>query len=110
MGDQGRTEQTLTLLAKPGVYEILHALHSRGGTATFAQIPIEARRALILLRSLAAEGFVISHHCGSLDIEPAAQTCFSLTTKGEAVAGHLTRLQQWIINRTTRRGSQRPLL
>ena len=110
MRDHGRTDQTLTLLARPGAYEVLHAMHSRGGTATFAQIAAEARRALTLLRSLAAAGFVISAYCGSLDIEPGAQTAFNLTAKGEAVAGHLTRLQQWITNRPTRRGSHRPVL
>jgi DNA-binding HxlR family transcriptional regulator len=108
MSDHGRTDQTLALLAKPGVYEVLHVMHDRGGTATFAQIAAEARRALSLLRSLAAEGFVISARCGSLDIEPSAQAYFSLTAKGEAVAGHLTRLQQWITNRPARRDGQRP--
>ncbi len=110
MRDHGRTDQVLTLLARPGTYEALHAMYSRGGTATFAQIAAEARRALTLLRSLAAAGFVISARCGSLDVEPCAQTAFNLTAKGEAVAGHLTRLRQWITTRPTRRGSQRPAL
>ena len=110
MRELGRTDQPLTLLARPGTYEVLHAMYSRGGTATFDQIAAEARRALTLLRSLAAEGFVISAYCGSLDIEPRAQTAFNLTAKGEAVAGHLTRLRQWITNRPARRGSQRPAL
>ena len=107
MSDQGRIDQSLSLLATRGVYEVLHAMHSRGGTATFAQIANEARHALTLLRALAAEGFVISYKCGSLDIEPTAQTSFILTAKGEAVTGHLTRLQQWITARSSRRGSQR---
>ncbi len=109
MDDQERIDQSLSLLARRGAYEALHAMYSRGGTATFAQIAAEARHALNLLRALAAEGFVISYRCGSLDIEPTAQTSFTLTAKGEAVAGHLTRLQQWITTRPSRRGGQRPM-
>jgi hypothetical protein len=110
MRDHGRTDQTLRLLARPGAYEVLHAMYSRGGTATFAEIAAEARRASTLLRSLAAAGFVISAYCGSLDVEPCGQTAFNLTTKGEAVAGHLTRLRQWITNRPARHRSHRPVL
>ena len=110
MRDHGRTDQMLALLARPGAYEVLHAMYSRGGTATFAQIAAEARRALTPLRSLAAAGFVISAYCGSLDVDPCAQTAFNLTAKGEAVAGHLARLRQWITNRPAQRRSYRPVL
>lgn len=108
MSDHGRTEQALSLLARPGAYEILHAIHSRGGTATFAQITAEARQSLALLRALAAEGFVISPRSGTLDIEPSAPTSFCLTAKGDAVTGHLVRLQEWATSRRVRRGSRRP--
>ncbi len=104
MSDDGRMNQTLTLLARPGAYEVLHAMHRRDGTATFAQIATEARRPLSLLRALSAEGFVTSYHCGTLDMEPDAATSFCLTARGEAVAGHLTRLQEWITNRAASRG------
>jgi DNA-binding HxlR family transcriptional regulator len=107
MSDHSRTDQALTLLAQPGCYEVLHALHARDGTATFAQIAAEARHALARLRALAAEGFVVSHSCGSLDTEPKAQTDFSLTAKGQAVAGHLIRLQSWAANRSARRHNHR---
>lgn len=42
MSDRDHTEQTLTLLGRPGVYEILLAMHARRGTATFSQISAEA--------------------------------------------------------------------
>jgi hypothetical protein len=106
MSDHGRMDQTLRLLTRPGSYEVLHAMHVRGGTAVFAHIAAEARDALVRLRALAVEGFVIGHHCGSLDLEPSAQACFSLTAKGEAVTGHLVRLQEWAAGRSARRRNQ----
>ena len=106
MSDHGRTDQALTLLAQPGSYEVLHALYARDGTATFAQISGEARYALARLRALATEGFVVGVHGGSLDIEPGLQASFSLTAKGQAVAGHLIRLQQWAASRSIRRNQR----
>lgn len=106
MSDHGRTDKTLTLLARPGVYEVLHAMQTRDGTATFAEIRTAARQPLALLRALAAEGFVRSYRSGSLDIEPCEGTHFYLTAKGEAVTGHLVRLQEWVTNHPTRRGSR----
>ncbi|GLZ01879.1 hypothetical protein [Actinoplanes sp. NBRC 103695] len=106
MSDHGRTNQTLTLLAKSGTYEVLYAMHARGGAATFAQIAVDARQALALLRALAAEGFVIGPRCGSLDIMPSPQTIFCLTAKGKAVSGHVVRLQQWIIKRSACRATE----
>lgn len=108
MNDHGRIDQSLSLLAKRGTYEVLQAMYSRGGTATFAQIAAEACQALALLRALTVDGLVISYRCGSLDIEPSARTCFVLTAKGEAVAGHLARLQRWIAARSNPRSSRRP--
>lgn len=108
MSDHGRIDRALALLARPGAYDVLHAMYSRGGEATFAQIAEESRHTLTLLRALATEGFVTSRRCGSLDIEPCDQMSFSLTAKGEAVAGHLTRLRQWNAVRSNRRGSPRP--
>ncbi len=105
MNDHDHIDRSLLLLAKRGTYEALRAMSDRGGAATFTQITAEARHALTMLRALAAEGFVMSAHCGSLDIEPPAQTTFMLTAKGEAVIGHLTRLQPWITSRPKRRGS-----
>jgi len=57
-----------------GTYEVLQAMNCRGGTATFAQIAVHAHQALTLLRSLTVDGLVISCRCGSLDVEPSAQT------------------------------------
>ncbi|RZU48770.1 hypothetical protein EV385_0494 [Krasilnikovia cinnamomea] len=102
MTDRSRTDQALTLLARPGAYEVLHAIQSRNGIATFAQIAAEARQPLTLLRALVTEGLVISHRSGTLDIEPGEQTHFCLTAKGEAVAGHLLRLQEWAASRPRR--------
>jgi DNA-binding HxlR family transcriptional regulator len=106
MSDHSRTDQALMMLARPGCYEVLRALYMRDGTATFSQIATESRHALAHLRALATEGFVVSR-CGSLDAEPNAQTDFSLTTKGQAVAGHLIRLQSWAANRSTRHRNHR---
>jgi hypothetical protein len=107
MGDHSRTDQALTLLAQPGCYEVLHALYVRDGTATFAQITAEARHALLHLRALAIEGFIVGHSCGSLDVEPSTHTDFSLTTKGQAVAGRLIRLQSWATSRSSCRRNHR---
>ncbi|WP_018803916.1 hypothetical protein [Salinispora arenicola] len=104
MSDHGRIEQTLTLLATPGVYEVLHAM--RGGPATFAHLHAEARKALPLLRALSAAGLVISPHSGSLDIEPHGQTAFYLTAKGEAVTGHIIRLRQSLAPHAARRSGR----
>jgi len=96
MGDHDRTEQTLTLLARRGAYEVLLAMHAHGGGATFAQISAEVPQSLTLLRAMAAEGFVISPRGGTLDADPHGDTRFCLTVKGEAIFGHLLRLRQWI--------------
>lgn len=108
MSEDGRIDRALALLARPGASGVLQAMYSRGGAATFAQIAAESRHALNLLRALAAEGFVVSYRCGSLDIEPCDQVSFSLTAKGEAVAGHLLRLRRWMTTRPNRRGIPRP--
>lgn len=103
MSDHDRTKQTLTLLARRGAYEVLHAMHARGGAATFAQISVEAgtSQPLPLLRALAAEGFVISPRGGTLDVDPQGEAPLCLTAKGEAVIGHLLRLRQWMASRAS---------
>ncbi|MGC9671405.1 hypothetical protein ACNTMW_33280 [Planosporangium sp. 12N6] len=100
MSDLDRsTSRTLMLLAQPGAYEALLAMHTRGGTATFTEIATKTRQPLALMRSMASEGFVVSPACGTLDVDPHGDTRFCLTAKGEAVLGHLVRLQQWINTR-----------
>lgn len=99
MSDHDRIDQTLTLLAKSGAYEVLRAMHVRDGAATFAQICAESPRPIALLRAMAAEGFVVSSSGGTLDAEPQAETDFRLTAKGEAIFGHLQRLRRWIASR-----------
>lgn len=103
MRDHGRMEQALALITASGANEVLQAMYRRGGVATFAQIAADLLRPLTMLRALAAEGFVISYGCGTLDVEPPAGMIFGLTPKGEAVAGHLARLQQWIKTRAASR-------
>ena len=100
MSDHGRTDQALSLLATSGANEVLQAMYQRGGMATFSQITAELLRPLGLLRALATEGLVISYGCGTLDLEPPPGAVFGLTAKGQAVAGHLHRLQEWIKNRS----------
>ncbi|MDI6104365.1 hypothetical protein QLQ12_37820 [Actinoplanes sp. NEAU-A12] len=104
MDDDTRIEQALAVLARPGVYEVLHALYVRAGVATFAEIAAVVGQALSLLRALAAERLVFSYQCGSLDVEPHPQTGFMLTTKGEEVTAHMIRLQQWVAIRNARPG------
>ncbi len=101
MSDHDRTDETLTLLARTGAYEILHAMHIHGGAATFARISAESPKPIALLRAMAAEGFVISPEAGTLDTDPPGETRFCLTAKGEAIFGHLLRLRQWLASRTT---------
>ena len=101
MSDHDRTDETLTLLARSGAYEVLFAMHVRGGAASFEQISAESPRPITLLRAMAAEGLVVSPRGGTLDADPHSETRFCLTAKGEAIFGHLLRLRQWIASRTT---------
>jgi hypothetical protein len=107
MSDHDRTEQTLTLLARHGAYEILLAMHTRGGAATFGQISAESPHPLALLRSMAAEGFLIGVGSGTLDADPSGDTHFSLTGKGEAVFGHMMRLNNWLASRAAAKRGRR---
>lgn len=107
MINDGRIERSLSLLLKPGAYDVLQAMLSRDGTATYAQLAAEARNVPALLRALAAEGFVFSYRGGSLDVEPPAATSFYLTAKGQAVARHLARLSEWAADRPRRGRNQR---
>jgi hypothetical protein len=79
MSDHDRTEQALTLLARHGAYEVLSAMYHHGGSASFAQISAESPRPTPLLRAMAADGFVVSPHGGTLDADPRGETYFSLT-------------------------------
>ncbi|WP_433530279.1 hypothetical protein ACQPYA_29580 [Micromonospora sp. CA-263727] len=99
MGDHDRTEQTLALLARRGAYEVLLAMHTSGGTASFTRIAAESPRPIALLRAMAAEGFVITSCGGTLDDDPHDETHFRLTPKGEAIIGHLLRLHHWLASR-----------
>jgi hypothetical protein len=99
MSDHDRTDDTLTLLAQNGAYEVLSAMHARGGSASFAQISADSPKPTGLLRAMAVEGFVISPHGGTFDADPPGETHFSLTAKGEAIFIHLLRLRQWIASR-----------
>lgn len=99
MSDHDRTNEILSLLARTGAYEVLLAMHTGGGTATFAQICDESPDPTALLRAMAVEGFVVSLGAGTLDIAPCGGSRFCLTAKGEAIFGHLLRLRQWIATR-----------
>ncbi|WP_433531008.1 hypothetical protein ACQPYA_02455 [Micromonospora sp. CA-263727] len=79
--------------------ELLLAMHHRGGTASFAQIAAASPRPAALLRAMAADGFVVSPHAGSLDSESLDRTCFCLTGKGVAIVGRLLRLRRWLASR-----------
>jgi hypothetical protein len=107
MSDHDRTERTLTLLARRGVYDVLLAMHAHGGAASFAQIAAVAPRPLALLRALAAEGFVVALAGGTLDVDPRGDTHFCLTGKGEAVFAHLMRLRGWLAARAAAKRRRR---
>jgi DNA-binding HxlR family transcriptional regulator len=111
--DHDHTERTLTLLARRGAYEVLQAMHTRGGVASFAEISADTPRPLTLLRALATEGFLVSRGGGSLDGDTRGDTHFSLTGKGEAVFDHLLRLRQWTasraVNKRIKRGVRKAL-
>ncbi|MEU8656151.1 hypothetical protein [Actinoplanes philippinensis] len=96
MGDHDHVDETLALLARLDAYELLSALHARGGMAPFSQVCTRAEDSMPLLRSMAACGFITCHRGGTLDVEPSPEAQFCLTTKGEAVFGHLSRLRQWL--------------
>lgn len=100
MSDHDRTYETLNLLARSGAYEVLLAMHARGGAASFEQISAESPRPITLLRAMAVDGFVITTRGGSLDADPQAETHFCLTAKGEAIFTHLLRLREWLASRT----------
>ncbi|WSA06841.1 hypothetical protein OG958_21495 [Micromonospora sp. NBC_01813] len=108
MSDRDRAGQTLALLARRGTYEVLLAIQARGGTASFAQIATGMRRPVALLREMAAEGLLVAQDGGSLDDEPCGKTLFCLTVKGEAIFGHLLRLQQWLTSRRSTTSASRP--
>lgn len=107
MSDHDRTHQALDLLAEPGAYDVLHAMHARDGAATFAQIAAATARPLALLRALAVAGLVIAPRCGTLDLEPEADTHFCLTARGEVITGYLVRIQQWAATRSAARDTDR---
>lgn len=107
MGDHDRVDQTLALLARLDAYELLSALHARGGTAAFAQVSTRAEDTMPLLRAMAACGFITCHRGGTLDVEPSPEAQFCLTAKGEAVFGHLSRLRQWLAAQTDAAGDRR---
>ena len=109
MSDHCRREQALAVVTASGANEVLQAMYSRGGIATFAQIAAELPQPLTMLRALAAEGLMISYGCGTLDVEPSAAMIFGLTARGQAVAGHLNRLQEWIKTRSGSRTQPPPV-
>jgi hypothetical protein len=100
MSDHDHADETLSLLARSGAYEVLLAMHTRGGGASFAEISAESPRPIALLRAMAAEGFLFSPNGGTLDAEPHGEAHYCLTAKGEAIFGHLLRLRQWLNSRT----------
>jgi hypothetical protein len=110
MSGQDRTDRILTLLGQRGAYKVFFAMGARGGTATFVEIATSAGPdAAAVLRSMAVEGLVLSRCCGSLDLEPPAGARFCMTAKGEAVFGHLVRLQEWIAARGALPADERPV-
>jgi hypothetical protein len=108
MSDRDRAGQTLALLARSGTYQVLLTMQARGGAASFAQIAAGARGPVALLREMAAEGLLIAQDGGSLDNEPCGKTLFRLTVKGEAIFGHMLRLNQWLTSRPSATSASQP--
>ena len=90
MIDDDHVDGALRVLAQRGAGQVLRLLHTHGGVATFAQLA-DTPRVLALLRDFAAQGWLLTNS-GSLDITPPNAATIRLTAKGEAVAGHITRI------------------
>jgi DNA-binding HxlR family transcriptional regulator len=97
MGDRERFHRgLLDLIARPGVVEIIVALHERNGSASLSDLKAVGVPDLVpLLRSLAAAGQVSRADSGTWDAQPSPNTRFALTAAGTGLAHTLGEIEDW---------------
>lgn len=97
MSDRERFRRgLLDLITRPGVVEIIIALHEHGGSATLAELQAAGvSRPVPLLRSLAAAGQIRQPGGGTWDAPPALDTSFTLTPAGVGLASTLGEIENW---------------
>jgi DNA-binding HxlR family transcriptional regulator len=97
MSDRERSHaQFLDLITRPGVIEIVVALHEHNGSATFAQLQAAGvARPSPILRSLAAAGQVRRADSGTWDTDPSPHTTVALTAAGLGLAQSLLKAGDW---------------
>jgi len=97
MSDRERFRRgLLDLITRPGVVEIIVALHEHGGSATLAELQATGvSRPVPLLRSLAAAGQIRQPGGGTCDTPPALDTPFTLTAAGVGLASTLGEIENW---------------
>jgi hypothetical protein len=88
--------QFLDLITRPGVIEIVVALHEHSGSATLAELQCAGvDRPSAPLRLLAAAGQVCRRDNGTWDNEPAPDTPIALTSAGVRLAQTIARASEW---------------
>ncbi len=97
MSDRERFHRgLLDLITRPGVVEIVVALHHHDGSATLTQLEAAGvAQPVTLLRSLAAAGQVRRCDGGTWDTEPSRETKFALTAAGHGLANTLGEIENW---------------
>ncbi len=84
----------LDLIMRPGVVEIIVALHERDGSASLAELQAAGiPKPAPLLRSLAAAGQVSRSDAGTWDTTPSLDTRFALTPAGTGLAHTLGEIE-----------------
>jgi DNA-binding HxlR family transcriptional regulator len=97
MSDRERFRRgLLDLITRPGVVEIVIALHEHEGSATLAELQAAGiSRPAPLLRSLAVAGQVCRPSGGTWDTPPSPDERFVLTAAGVGLATTLGEIENW---------------
>jgi DNA-binding HxlR family transcriptional regulator len=86
----------LDLITRPGVIEVVVALHEHNGSATVFELQgAGVARLSAPLRTLAAAGQVCRGDSGTWDIDPTPDTPLALTTAGIGLARSLLKADEW---------------
>ena len=86
----------LDLIMRPGVVEIIVALHECDGSASLAELQAAGiPKPAPLLRSLAAAGQVSRSDAGTWDTTPSREIRFALTPAGTGLAHTLGEIEDW---------------
>jgi hypothetical protein len=97
MSDRERSRaQFLDLIIRPGVIDVVVALHEHNGSATVAELQCAGvARPSPVLRSLAAAGQVCRADSGTWDTDPSIDTPIALTAAGLGLAQSLLKAGEW---------------